>query len=108
MLAIEEQFYFVWPILLSVLPSKLYPYSFGAVILFSLIFRYLNDKNSIYLEHHTLSCMGDLAVGGLGAWFAQQAGFVSRIKNMNRIWDFCFISNCGNYLFLQRSAHAIY
>jgi len=85
-IAIEEQFYFVWPLLLSALPARFYPYIFGIVILISLGFRYLHDKDFIYFEFHTLSCMGDLAVGGFGAWLAQSNHFITRIRNLSRIW----------------------
>ena len=85
-IAIEEQFYFVWPLLLSVLPARFYPYSFVGIILISLVFRYLTVDNSTYSEYHTLSCMGDLAVGGFGAWLSQRERFVLGIKNLNRLW----------------------
>lgn len=85
-IAIEEQFYFVWPLLLSLLPARFYPYSFAGIILISLVFRYLTVDHSTYSEYHTLSCMGDLAVGGFGAWLSQRERFVLGIKNLNRLW----------------------
>lgn len=84
-IAIEEQFYVVWPILIYVLPAKLYPYLFALIILISLVSRYFHDSN-VFFEYHTLSCMGDLAVGGFGAWLAQSDRFVLWIKNLKRIW----------------------
>jgi peptidoglycan/LPS O-acetylase OafA/YrhL len=34
-------------------------------------------------EHHTLSCIGDMAIGGLGAWLITNfAGFHKRIESM--------------------------
>ncbi len=65
--AIEEQFYFFWPIILFLFPVKRYWIPFTFIILSSLIFRSLNNSPLLY-EHHTLSCIGDMAVGGMGAW----------------------------------------
>lgn len=65
--AIEEQFYVVWPILLAVLPLKRYWIAFVSVIGISLLFRAQNPTYMAY-EHHTLSCIGDMAVGAFGAW----------------------------------------
>ncbi len=64
--AIEEQFYFIWPLLLIVIPSHGYKYLFFVIILSTLIFRGVFD-DSMYNEYHTLSCIGDMTVGGLGA-----------------------------------------
>jgi peptidoglycan/LPS O-acetylase OafA/YrhL len=64
--AIEEQFYFIWPLLLIVIPSRGYKYLFFAIILLTLVFRGIFD-NSVYNEYHTLSCIGDMTVGGFGA-----------------------------------------
>lgn len=108
-IAIEEQFYLVWPVLLSVLPSKFYPYSFGMIILISLAFRYMNVNNAIYLEYHTLSCMSDLAVGGMGAWLVLQTSFVNRIKKINRIGIFAlYLTVMTIYLFRDELMLSIY
>lgn len=66
-IAIEEQFYFVWPLLLALFPVKKYWIVFTLVIISSLTFRAFNDVPKV-LELHTLSCIGDMAVGGFGAW----------------------------------------
>lgn len=66
-IAIEEQFYFIWPLLLTVFPVKKYWMVFVLVIISSLTFRAFNTEQKI-LELHTLSCIGDMAVGGFGAW----------------------------------------
>lgn len=69
--AIEEQFYLVWPIILFALPIKRYWMAFVAIIAGSLIFRAFNDV-AILHEHHTLSCIGDMAIGAFGAWLVNQ------------------------------------
>lgn len=65
--AIEEQFYFVWPIILHLLPIQKYWIAFGGIIFASLLFRALNDSYLMH-EFHTLSCIGDMATGAMGAW----------------------------------------
>lgn len=69
--SVEEQFYLVWPIVLSLFPIKKYWIPFSFIILSSLIFRFCNKS---YLDHelHTFSCMGDIAIGAFGAWFILQ------------------------------------
>lgn len=65
--AIEEQFYLVWPLVLSLFPVRKYWIPFLIVICASLWFRATHDNYMNY-EFHTLSCIGDMAVGALGAW----------------------------------------
>lgn len=75
--AIEEQFYFIWPIILYLLPIKKYWIAFVSIITLSLFYRAFNDS---YLEHeyHTLSCIGDMATGAFGAWLISEN---KKIKN---------------------------
>ena len=63
----EEQFYFIWPILLSIFPIKRYWIVFATVVAGSLVFRAFNDVEVLH-KLHTLSCIGDMAIGGMGAW----------------------------------------
>ena len=70
-IAIEEQFYFIWPIILYIFPVKNYWIPFASIIVLSLISRALND-NSLYNEIHTFSCIGDMVIGAFGAWFISQ------------------------------------
>jgi peptidoglycan/LPS O-acetylase OafA/YrhL len=82
-IAIEEQFYFTWPILLSFLPVKHYIKAFLLIIACSLVFRTVFPGEDIR-EYHTLSCMGDLTIGALGACLCRGAGFKQCIENMSR------------------------
>jgi len=66
-IAVEEQFYLVWPIILFFLPVEKYWIAFSAIICGSLVFRAFNDTTP-YHEIHTLSCIGDMAIGAFGAW----------------------------------------
>ncbi len=82
--AIEEQFYLVWPIILLIFPVRHYWIPFLVVIITSVILRYYNDTY-MFREYHTFSCMGDLALGALGAWLiSQKLKFVEGFKNMPR------------------------
>ena len=70
--AVEEQFYLTWPLLLKMIARKFYPYIFPSIILLSLLFRSFYTGNT-EADHavryfHTLSLIGDMAVGGLFAY----------------------------------------
>lgn len=80
--AIEEQFYLFWPILLLLFKRNRI-YVFFSIVLLSLVFRlYARPSYSIsYL--HTFSVMGDLALGSLLAWFA-----FARLVKLKRIMDY--------------------
>lgn len=69
--SIEEQFYLVWPIIMFILPIKRYHLAFIGIIITCLLFRALNDIGIVY-EYHTLSCIGDMAMGAFGSWLIQE------------------------------------
>jgi peptidoglycan/LPS O-acetylase OafA/YrhL len=98
--AIEEQFYLVWPLLLS-LPRKFHSYLFCLIILSSVVFRYLND-NPLQVEYHTLSCMGDLAVGAFGAWLVLYQKIDEKIRMMTKM-QVAFIYIIVMFLFFFRN-----
>jgi len=82
--AVEEQFYLVWPLVLYVFPIKKSWIAFVVIIVISLVFRYCYQEPMI-LEYHTLSCIGDMTVGGLGAWLITEVPrFKNWIKTMRR------------------------
>lgn len=82
--AIEEQFYLIWPIILFILPIKKYWIAFSAIVISSLVFRALNDT-LLFHEFHTLSCIGDLAIGAMGAWLViVNEKFRKAINNLKR------------------------
>jgi peptidoglycan/LPS O-acetylase OafA/YrhL len=77
--AIEEQFYLIWPILFMVVPQKYYQYIFIGVITVSTIFRatHIND------ETRTLAVISDMAIGGLGAYLSiNSKKFLGWIQNI--------------------------
>ncbi|HYE55374.1 MAG TPA: acyltransferase [Chitinophagaceae bacterium] len=71
--AVEEQFYLTWPLILKIVPYKYYRYVFLAIMTLSLVFRSfytgLNDHDFGVRYFHTFSLIGDMAFGGLLAYF---------------------------------------
>ena len=99
--AIEEQFYLAWPVILSFFPLKRFWIPLVCILAGSLVFRALNDVPRLH-EMHTLSCIGDMALGGLGAWLIlENASFKSRIANLPR-WFILFIYLAFVFVFLFR------
>lgn len=66
--AIEEQFYLVWPVLFMLVPRRFYLGIFLVVIATSTLFRYFHRLDHATMYFHTLSVASDLAIGGLCAW----------------------------------------
>lgn len=67
--AIEEQFYLLWPIIFFVVRKEKYLFVFLTIITISLIYRivFLNNGS---IETHTLGVISDMAIGGLGAYLS--------------------------------------
>lgn len=83
--AVEEQFYVIWPIVLYVLPVRKYWIAFISVVLIGIAFRLKFDSPAMH-EYHTLSCISDMAVGAFGAWLVlEMPGFKTRIVNLNKV-----------------------
>lgn len=83
-IAIEEQFYLVWPIILYIFPIKRFWIPFSSIIVSSLLFRGAND-NYLMHEFHTLSCIGDMTIGALGAWLILSFdSFKSKIESLSK------------------------
>lgn len=82
-IAIEEQFYFVWPIILTFIPVRHFWVVFCFIIVSSWIFRGVNDSHMMH-EYHSLSCMGDLAIGGFGAWLLRYRRILIGIENLTK------------------------
>lgn len=73
-LAVEEQFYFFWPVLLLIFRRyRLTLFIF--LITASLIFRAIHFNNHDMLFYHTLSVMSDLVIGSWLAWWSFNKSF---------------------------------
>jgi peptidoglycan/LPS O-acetylase OafA/YrhL len=87
--AVEEQFYLTWPVFLKFISKKFYPFLFSLVLLFTLIFRAFHlgstDHDYAVLHFHTFSVIGDMAIGGLMAYFCSYKNhFLNFITNLKK------------------------
>jgi peptidoglycan/LPS O-acetylase OafA/YrhL len=88
-IAVEEQFYLIWPLLLSIVPNKKYNQLFAAILIATFVFRALNDSYQIH-EKHTLSCIGDMTIGAWGAYLVQQEKWKQKVANWKQ-WQVTII-----------------
>lgn len=83
--AVEEQFYLVWPVILKCFSKKYYTYIFIIIIFSTLVFRSFFISNYPVLHFHSLSVIGDMAIGGLTAYACSQpTRILYFIVNMKR------------------------
>ena len=83
-IAIEEQFYFLWPIVIYSFPVNRLWIPFVTIILSSLIFRAFNPVPVVY-EIHTLSAISDMTIGAVAAWLIHtSSGFREFVKNLTK------------------------
>lgn len=64
-IAVEEQFYLVWPILLTLFSQRTYIRLFSLIIFGSLVYRALHQQQGLVLAFGTLSVISDMAAGAL-------------------------------------------
>lgn len=82
--AIEEQFYLTIPFVLLLVPVKYYKWVFFAVLVFSWIMRAQYYDNYYFLKFHTFASVGNLAIGGLIAYYsANSERFLTTVENLN-------------------------
>lgn len=100
-IAVEEQFYFLWPFIIFCVPLNKLWLPFLMLILGSLIFRAYYDTPYMH-EFHTFSCMGDLTTGAMGAWLMQFSDrFKSYIERLSR-YKITFIYILFFFLYFQK------
>ncbi len=84
-LAIEEQFYIFWVLLLVIVPRKLYIFLILLVIIVSTAFRALQTDEKI-LYFHTLSVISDLGIGAAMAYLAfNKPSFTAFFKRLSKL-----------------------
>lgn len=82
--AIEEQFYLIWPIIIFIFPIHKLWIPFSIIVLVNLVFRAYNDTFLIH-EHHTISCIGDMTIGAIGAWLINiSENFKKQIETLSK------------------------
>jgi peptidoglycan/LPS O-acetylase OafA/YrhL len=65
--AIEEQFYLFWPLLIYLFPVQYYSRLFVAIVIGSFAFRYVHADDGLILEIHSLACISDMTIGAIAA-----------------------------------------
>jgi peptidoglycan/LPS O-acetylase OafA/YrhL len=101
--SIEEQFYLLWPVVFFLLRREHHPVIFYAIIVASWVFRIAYAGDSRILFSHTLSCISDMAVGGLGAHWAHNGSIIGRLKSMPR-WLIVAVYLLGSAMILSRAS----
>ena len=82
-IAVEEQFYFFWPLLLAIVPRRYYLLLFSLIVTGSLIFRFIYHDQQMH-NIHTFSCIGDMAVGAIGAWASFSEKFTAFFQRLRK------------------------
>ena len=87
--AVEEQFYLTWPLILKIVPLKYFKYVFPSIMVLSLVFRSFhtgdNDHEFGIRYFHTFSVIGDMALGGLLAYLVSyESRFKSFVTNLSK------------------------
>lgn len=94
--AIEEQFYLVWPLLFFFIPSKRYHYIFYGSLFISMAFKIYNYDKPLMLYHHSLGNVPYLSIGGLAAFYSLNSEKFRNLFNGGNKW-FIYV---GGFLFL--------
>ncbi len=104
--AIEEQFYLVWPIILFIVPVKKLWIPFGLILVINLTFRAVYNTHLMHY-YHTISCIGDMTVGGIGAWLIDVSPkFKKYFNDLNRITIYVvYLLFVGIYFFADQFQH---
>lgn len=85
-IAVEEQFYLVWPIVIAVFSTRLLPYLFSVLLLISGIFRFIYVQDVNYIATHTLVSMSDLVIGSWAAYLCfSKSNFILIFENISKI-----------------------
>jgi len=86
-IAIEEQFYLFWPLLIGTVFKNSRMFLFFLVITVSFLWRL--SGNGGYAD--TISCISDMAVGGLGAYLAfHKYPVVQKLEKIPKRWILAF------------------
>jgi peptidoglycan/LPS O-acetylase OafA/YrhL len=84
-IAVEEQYYLVWPLVIAFFPVKKLPWAFGFLLIVSAIFRFQHNDESEIILFHPIAAMSDLVIGSWAAYlifFSKK--FKSYFENMPR------------------------
>ncbi|PKP05228.1 MAG: acyltransferase [Bacteroidetes bacterium HGW-Bacteroidetes-6] len=100
-IAIEEQFYLIWPLIIAFVPTNKLQYAFITIISASWAARAFFD-NYMFHEYHTLSCISDMAIGSFGAWLIiTQDGLKSKISSTKKVYIILLYSVIAVFYFFR-------
>jgi len=104
--AVEEQFYLFWGILLFIL-HKIKAFNIWvalfSLLIVSLIFSYLNFSNNRILYYHTLSVMSNIVVGSaLALAYLQEKKWLLKLKELKR-WKIITVYALGLLVILAKN-----
>src|SRR5436853_3803242 len=108
--AVEEQYYLVWPLVFFAFSrKKLFPLLMLAIIIFSEIF-FFDAKTFEEKTFHLFSCFRFLAFGGLLAWLCFQKPETVRnfLAKMNKAFTFVIYFTCIFLMLFQRKLLPIF
>jgi peptidoglycan/LPS O-acetylase OafA/YrhL len=81
-IAIEEQFYLVWPVIIYYVPSRYYHWVFAFIMTVSFVFRIFHPEQI----GHTLYCISDMALGGWVAYLCfHNSKIITEIASFNKL-----------------------
>lgn len=105
--AVEEQFYLLWPLFFYFLSKRFYPLVLWGFLILCYTFRWIFQEDVLNLYFHSLSVCGDLALGGLSAYYAfTSTRFRAFFKTMTArkqvlIFALLFAGVASSYFFPQ-------
>lgn len=84
-LAVEEQFYLIWPFVFKKIKTSIIPWVLGSVIVASFVYRFIHWENYEIIRYMTFSVFSDLAIGCLLAYLVFfKKGFVEFFERLPR------------------------
>ena len=93
--AVEEQFYLIWPLIFYFFRRKYQVALFVGIIIGSSVFRWVNRQDPMVQHFHTLSVISELAIGGLAAYcsinFSRFYGLFVNISRQKIIASYCVV-----------------
>jgi len=83
-IAVEEQFYLIWPIILFLFPIRKLWIPFTIIMAINIVFRARYTSYDMH-ELHTISCIGDMTIGAMGAWLINISDkFKNKITSLSK------------------------
>ncbi len=117
-IAVEEQFYILWPLLVSWIQKKYIPILLAIIIISATIFRFIHSNEPNQILYSTFSVISSIAIGSLFGFFAffkenfseKMSSFFTR-KNVVLLYFIFLISimvKMFPYSFIPQSFMAFY